>query len=531
MSKNLPDDNMYSILGKLAALTPPETPASTPKTQIYESVEARGSITAGMSAVESNLMEKYQGFEKLERSLAAKGDVKDPGAVAASIGRKKYGKAKFQKAAAAGHKMGEQNLGPGTGGMEEGAKVDRMVSHVKSSEKSAGHSDKEAENIAWATANKRGYLDNKNKKSEGMAEGYDEFDDEEESNLHSGSYVRDREDPSGEVFVMRGDASERRVQIQDRNGSGWNISPSRLIAVDANDPAIARYFGEQGVAEGSHNNIMSAWNSGMADDEIVKQFGQSEFDRLTKKYGISSIPVPNLYGYIPKEPTDPVIRHHRGLDGKGATLKSQIAQINKQGLAEGWDKLTPQQQAHEFNLDAAQREMDRRHAQGEDMTGAKIDKKTYQIIKPKQRGVAEGEVEEARVRGVRGNPWSQRSALRAGQAQTKYRQAEKAREIASDPGENPRITRPTIAYYCQKAPNANGPWSYIKNRDGEYFRFTSRTAADRACETLRNKPHNAGKSFRVVTTTPPVAETVAPKTDDKFRAWVAAQKKNLRSNQ
>ena len=49
-------------------------------------------------------------------------------------------------------------------GVSEGAKVDRMVKHVKQSEKKLGHSDKEAENIAWATANKRGMLDNKNKK-------------------------------------------------------------------------------------------------------------------------------------------------------------------------------------------------------------------------------------------------------------------------------------------------------------------------------------------------------------------------------
>jgi hypothetical protein len=46
----------------------------------------------------------------------------------------------------------------------EGAKVDRMVKHVAKSEKKLGHSKKEAENIAWATANKRGMLDNKNKK-------------------------------------------------------------------------------------------------------------------------------------------------------------------------------------------------------------------------------------------------------------------------------------------------------------------------------------------------------------------------------
>jgi len=48
--------------------------------------------------------------------------------------------------------------------VSEGAKVDRMVKHVKQSEKKLGHSSKEAESIAWATANKRGMLDNKNKK-------------------------------------------------------------------------------------------------------------------------------------------------------------------------------------------------------------------------------------------------------------------------------------------------------------------------------------------------------------------------------
>ena len=50
--------------------------------------------------------------------------------------------------------------------VNEGAKVDRMVGHIKSSEKKLGKSSKEAENIAWATANKRGMLDNKNKKVE-----------------------------------------------------------------------------------------------------------------------------------------------------------------------------------------------------------------------------------------------------------------------------------------------------------------------------------------------------------------------------
>ncbi len=51
----------------------------------------------------------YIGFKKLEKEVAA-GGARNPGAVAAAIGRKKYGKAKFQKAAAQGKTM--QNMAP-----------------------------------------------------------------------------------------------------------------------------------------------------------------------------------------------------------------------------------------------------------------------------------------------------------------------------------------------------------------------------------------------------------------------------------
>jgi len=59
----------------------------------------------------------------------------------------------------------------GVGGCEEdvqvgeGAKVDRMQKHIAKSERKLGHSKKDAEAIGWATLNKRGYLDNKNKKA------------------------------------------------------------------------------------------------------------------------------------------------------------------------------------------------------------------------------------------------------------------------------------------------------------------------------------------------------------------------------
>jgi hypothetical protein len=56
--------------------------------------------------------EKYMGFKKLAASIKAKGGARDPEAVAAAIGRKKYGKEKFQAAAAAGKKMSEAALDP-----------------------------------------------------------------------------------------------------------------------------------------------------------------------------------------------------------------------------------------------------------------------------------------------------------------------------------------------------------------------------------------------------------------------------------
>ena len=65
-----------------------------------------------------------------------------------------------------GKQVQEMTGGVIAGGPQyEGAKVDRMVKHVTKSEKKLGHTKKEAENIAWATANKRGMLDIKNKKA------------------------------------------------------------------------------------------------------------------------------------------------------------------------------------------------------------------------------------------------------------------------------------------------------------------------------------------------------------------------------
>jgi hypothetical protein len=56
------------------------------------------------------LDEKYMGFDKTVAAIKKGGSAENPEAVAAAIGRKKYGKEKFQKAAAAGKKLGESDL-------------------------------------------------------------------------------------------------------------------------------------------------------------------------------------------------------------------------------------------------------------------------------------------------------------------------------------------------------------------------------------------------------------------------------------
>ena len=52
------------------------------------------------------------GFKKLASTIKAKVGAHDPEVDAAAIGRKKYGKEKFQAAAAAGKKMSEAALDP-----------------------------------------------------------------------------------------------------------------------------------------------------------------------------------------------------------------------------------------------------------------------------------------------------------------------------------------------------------------------------------------------------------------------------------
>ena len=88
----------------------PKTQAVMRKAQSGQNLspEEQKTVTAIASMKkESRTDEKYQGFEKTVKAIRKGGSARDPEAVAAAIGRKKYGKERFQKAAAAGRKLGE----------------------------------------------------------------------------------------------------------------------------------------------------------------------------------------------------------------------------------------------------------------------------------------------------------------------------------------------------------------------------------------------------------------------------------------
>jgi microsomal dipeptidase-like Zn-dependent dipeptidase len=95
----------------------------------------------------------YVGFEKLVQRIMAKGKSReDAEAIAASIGRRKYGAAKFQAAAAHGHKLSNE-----AGDSIDLAVPDHLRNHPGFKKlvkriKTKGKSQEEAEDIAMKLA-------------------------------------------------------------------------------------------------------------------------------------------------------------------------------------------------------------------------------------------------------------------------------------------------------------------------------------------------------------------------------------------
>ena len=111
MIKNHPHDNIYSILGKLEALKPTtqEKHDATVK-QIYESVEAQGSILKGLrevSSVETRLARQFaeSDFSKMSAAIQKTGKSKaSADAITAVAGREKLGQKEMTRRSVAGRK-------------------------------------------------------------------------------------------------------------------------------------------------------------------------------------------------------------------------------------------------------------------------------------------------------------------------------------------------------------------------------------------------------------------------------------------
>lgn len=118
-------------------------------------------------------------------------------------------------------------------------------------------------------------------------------------------------------------------------------------------------------------------------DDLQARIGQARVNKTARsgQTDMRNIPVGNRADARANQFTNADRQQQR--DQLKAKIKASLGKQTGPNLPEGNAKLSPQLQAHQYNLDAAQREMDRRHAEGEDMTDAKIDKKTYEIIKPK----------------------------------------------------------------------------------------------------------------------------------------------------
>jgi len=92
-----------------AVIRDPKSKAVMAKAQTGQKLTPDEQATMNKIALakEDTVNEKYQGFEKTVKAIKKGGSARDPEAVAAAIGRKKYGKERFQRAAAAGRKLGE----------------------------------------------------------------------------------------------------------------------------------------------------------------------------------------------------------------------------------------------------------------------------------------------------------------------------------------------------------------------------------------------------------------------------------------
>jgi hypothetical protein len=154
----------------------------------------------------------------------------------------------------------------------------------------------------------------------------DWYDDEPETELRSGDYVRDTQDGEyGEVFRMQGDPYERRVRILDRDGKGWYIEPGRLTRVDPQDPDVQRYFGKKRVRD-MDEAIVASGPSQPLDDRAVRKL---VWDTMKINADTGEQAIQRALAVLAKKPQSRMVQD---LQDKFQSLADRLAQ----GVAEGW---------------------------------------------------------------------------------------------------------------------------------------------------------------------------------------------------
>jgi hypothetical protein len=156
----------------------------------------------------------------------------------------------------------------------------------------------------------------------------DWYDDEEETDLRTGDYVRDTQDGEyGEIFRMVGDPYERRVRILDRDDRGWYIEPSRLTRVDPQDPDVQLYFGKK------RRRDMDEASYTPTAGELARDLIKMPDSDFNKKYGMSKQQA-NRY-YSSSKLKDPGVAEAQKTDNRPASqFDREIVKAQPDGSCE-----------------------------------------------------------------------------------------------------------------------------------------------------------------------------------------------------
>lgn len=157
---------------------------------------------------------------------------------------------------------------------------------------------------------------------------------------------------------------------------------------DAEDAADHRYQQQRddGLGEGLGSNLANRFKAAYHNTRM-----HSALDTAGRAHAKGDVATADSAVAAAREHGDRALHNtfQRGgtLDRSGMSASAQEAR--KAGLEKKYgsenEELTPKQKrAHEYNMDSAQRDMDAREQQGEDMSNATIDPNTYEIVKGKK---------------------------------------------------------------------------------------------------------------------------------------------------